>query len=346
MRGRWLVVAAFAFGVPSAASAEDDIEMDGAEAAETAPVKDPKVAQQAIASARQLVRKGDAAARAKKTDDAKARYAEAAAAYERAIEAGADVGTYVDLAAVEEKLGALDRAALHYRTVLETQGVRADLVKKATARYDELTTKIGLVTLAVKPDGTTITINGKIVGTTPLAAPLVLMPGAYTISLAADGHVSRETEIKVDEGSESERSFELEPEPQEPTQPKPPEAPVVVAAKPSAPSKTPMLVAGGAAVALVAVAGVTGVLAIGKQNQFEDASSSPQEREDARDAGKRFALVTDLCLAGAVVGGGIAAYWYFAKYRATASREQVGAKADVVPWVKADAGGFAVLGAF
>lgn len=346
MRGRWLVVAAIALAVPAPAAADDDDD------AEVARDRDPKVA---LATARQAVKKGDAATRARKADDAKARYAEAIAAFEDAIAAGADVGTYVELAAIEEKAGQLDRAAIHYRTVLAAQGVRADLVKKATARYDELTTKLGLVVLAVKPAGATITLGGKVVGTTPLADPLVLMPGTYAITIAADGHQPRDIEIEVDAGSESERTIELEAAAEDTPQPTPPPPPTVARPAPQGPSTTPMLVAGGATIALLGLAAGTGVLAVGKHNQFEDPASTPQERADAKDSGKRLALITDISLAGAAIAGGIAVYWYVAKYRPAqrahaveraAPAGEVGAKVDLVPWVQSDAGGVTVLGSF
>ena len=79
-------------------------------------VKDPKLAKNWLAGRRsKLVQKGDALARRKKPDEAKAKYENAVTAYEKSIEAGDDLGVYSDLAAVEEKLGKLDRAATHYR---------------------------------------------------------------------------------------------------------------------------------------------------------------------------------------------------------------------------------------
>ncbi len=347
-------------GLP-AAHADDEIEMEEPAAEPSSkPAKDPAAAKKHVATAKQLVQKGDAAARAKKPDDAKASYESAVVAYEQAIEAGGDANLHYDVGLIEEKLGQLARGAMRYRRVIKAEGVRPDVVKKATARFDDVTTKIGLVMLIVKPDGATISITGKQVGTTPLAEPIVLMPGTYTFTLEAEGHVAKESELVVEPGSESERTIELEvakgrvtPKSPDPT----PEQPGDVAA-PTRPSRTPMFVAGGTAVGLIAIGAITGILAVGEHGTFDSADASPAERADARDAGKRYALITDLCIGGAVVAGGIAAYWYFAKYKpakqqATERREarrvsgpQINAKVDVVPWVKPDAGGFVLAGQF
>src|SRR5687767_643641 len=111
-------------------------------------------------AAKQLVQKGDAANRAKKADEAKTHYDNAVTAYEKAIEAGGDSAIYFELAQFEEKSGRLAGAATHYRALTKVEGARADLVKKAQARFDDLTTKTGLVTIVAKPEGTTITIDG------------------------------------------------------------------------------------------------------------------------------------------------------------------------------------------
>ncbi|MBA3397440.1 MAG: PEGA domain-containing protein [Deltaproteobacteria bacterium] len=348
-------------GTP-ATHAEDEIEMEVPPAEPTVPVKDPAAAKKHVATAKQLVQKGDAATRAKKSDAATASYESAVSLYEQAIEAGGDANLYYDLGLVEEKLGKLASAAVRYRHVIKAEGVRPDVVKRATARFDDVTTKIGLVLLIVKPDGATISIAGKQVGTAPLAEPIALMPGTYTFTLEAEGHAPKESELVVEPGSESERTIELDAA-QNPVVPKPadPTEDPVDVPSPTGPSRTPMFVAGGTAVGLIAIGAITGILAVGEHGTFDSADASSAERADARDAGKRYALITDLCIGGAVVAGGIAAYWYFTRYKPAkrkqapeqASREarratgsQINAKVDVVPWVKPDAGGFVLAGQF
>jgi hypothetical protein len=347
---------------PDAAKPPDD---GSAPAAPAAPVvKDPKVAKKWLATAQQLVQKGDWSTRAKRPADAKISYENAVTAFEKSIAAGDDLNTYALLADAEEKLGQIDRAARHYRLVVKAQaGIRPDVLKKATARFDDLATKVGVVTLIVKPDGATVSLAGTELGKAPLAEPLVLVPGTYTVALQAEGFQPREAELTVEAGSEAERTIELEavkiivraPIPSDFVEPPPP--------PPPPPSRLPLYVGGGAAVALLGAAVVTGILAVGQHGTYTSGDATAIERDDAKFNGKRLALVSDITLAGGLVAGGFTAYWYFLKYRpaqrnlteqppATVQRgvrQQDGAqsaKIDLVPWVQSTASGLTVVGVF
>lgn len=350
----------------SAQPAEPDIEMDPAGAGSgsaqaPAPVegegavvvKDPKVAKKWQTAAVQLVQKGDYLTRKQKPDEAKAQYENAVTAYTHALEASDDLNLAYDLGLVEEKLGHLDLAALALRRVTTAKaGVRPDVLKKATAKFDDLSTKVGLVTLTVNTEGATIMLGDKELGKSPLPEPLVLMPGSYTLSFSADGFQPKDSEIKVEAGSESERAIELDPikivvEPIKAD----PDAPVVEIKRPQ-PSKLPMYIGAGAALGLGTVAVITGILAVGQHSTFVAAGSTAVERADAQSNGRTLAHTTDILLGSAVVAGGFTAYWYFFKYKPAKARyakEQAPSsmsKVDVAPWVQPGSGGFVVAGSF
>jgi len=319
---------------------------DGATDEPPPVVKDPKLAKKLARAALQLVRKGDYQARRKREDEAKAHYVDAIAAYKKAIETGDDLSVYFELALVEEKLGRIDDAVKHLRVVVNaTEGVRPDVQKKANDKRDELLMQVGLVRLQVQPEGTTISIDGAEVGTAPLSEALVLMPGTYTLTFASDGYQPKDAELNVEAGSETDRTFELEPI-QIVVEPVPAEddepAPV---APPATPSKIPLYVGGGVTVAALGVGITTGLLAVGKHGTFTSSDVTRSERDDAQSAGKRFALISDISLGTAVLAAGFTAYWYFAKYKpglASAEPERRApemSKLDVVPWVQRDAGG-------
>lgn len=331
-----------------------DIEMgsgDEAKPDDGAPVKDAKVAKKWLAAAKELVAKGDGFAK-KKPDDAKAAYENAVTAYAKAIEAGDDIGVNFQLAQVEDKLGQTDAAARHYRMVATAKtGVPAALVKQAQAKFDDASTKVGLVTLTVTPDGTTIANGTTKLGKTPLTEPLILMPGTYTLTLSSDGYVSRDTELKVEAGSESERKLDLEPVKMSVETPPrtggtddaPPQSKAPV-------SKIPMYVGAGAAGALLLTSVITGLTARSWHNTFVAPGTSKDERDFAHDAGRHWAHVTDACLVGGVLAGGFAAAWYVFKIRAAgehpAETVRVVPKVDMIPWVQPDAGGLGLAGSF
>lgn len=352
-----LVLVAVLLPLPVFAQPDDEQPAEGEVEPAEAP-KDPRAAKTWVAAGKELMGKGDQLAKRNKIDDAKTQWTNAATAFEKAIKWGEDPNVYADLAAAEEKLGKLDLAATHYRHVIATKtGVKADVMKRAKARFDDLSTKVGLVTLIVKPEGATISIAGEEVGKAPMNEPLILMPGTYTVSFAADGHQPKDIELKVDEGSESERTLELDaikvnieaPKPQEEEE----EYEEITASRPS---KLPLYIGGGATIGFAAVGLVTGILAVGKHGTFTDPDSSTPERNDAKSSGKNLAVITDVALGGAVIAAGFTAYWYFAKYRpaqakhsaetASASRSRSRSKFLMAPWVQTDAGGFAVAGSF
>jgi hypothetical protein len=311
-----------------------------------APVKDPKVAKKWQAAAVQLVQKGDYFAKKGKTDDAKAQYENAITAFQKAVEASDDLSYYFDIAGVEDKLGKFDDAAKHYRMLATAkEGVKPDLIKKAAAKLDDESVKIGIVTLAVKPEGATVTLGSTELGLTPLEQPLILLPGTYTLSLSAPGFQPKDTEIKVEAGSESERSIELEPIKIVVEPIKPSEVGTVVDTGPTKPNKLPIYVGGGVAAAAFGTAVITGILAVGQHSTYVAKDSTATERADAHDNGKTLALITDLSLGVSLAAGGFTAYYYYYyKYRKPheksepAKRAPEMTKLDVVPWVKPGGG--------
>ena len=360
MGGRSLAVAVIAGLVveivPGSATAQQDPSADVPVA--PAPPKDPKQSKRWLAAAHELVQKGDAATRRKQVDDARSHYASAIIALEKALDAGDDVNLNFELASVREKLGDFAEAVKRYRTIVNVKAnARADLVKKATTRIDELSAKVGMVTLTIAPDGTMISLGGVELGTSPLPESLVLMPGSYKFSFVAEGYKPKESELKVEEGSESERSIELEPvgkiiidNPRKPVV----EPPATTTA--SRPSKLPLYVGAGATIAFAGIATVTGILAVGQHTTYVAAGTRPADRSDAHDTGRRLAHITDACLGGAVIAGAFTAYWYYVKYRPAqrnASHEARGAeinapaaKVDVVPWVQPGTSGVSIAGWF
>jgi hypothetical protein len=341
---------------PSWGSGSDEIEMDpegsgsgsaGSGSDSTAPVKDPKVAKKWLGAAHELVAKGDALAKQKKLDDAKPQWENAATAFEKAIEAGDDINVYVELAMVEDKLDRFAEAVAHYKQVIGGTGAKPATVKQAQAKLDELSARVGYVTLTVLPDETTIMLGDKQLGVSPLKQPLVMAPGTYTLSLSSAGYESKDIEIKVDAGSESERKIELPPkkievhvEPPEPPPPPPPPPEVPM---------WPLYAGAGATAGLVVTATITGIAAISKHHTFTAPDTSHADRLDAQANGKTLAHVTDACLGGAVIAAGFTAYYYLYRYKPaqdTAPAKHDQAKLDVLPWVQPQAGGITVVGKF
>ncbi len=357
-------VARAAPGDGSGAKGSDDVDVDGdapppaptptptpptptgtspADTPPAAPVKDPKVAKRWLQAAQELVKRGDALTKEGKPDDAKPEYTNAVTAYQKAIDAGEDNNVAFALAQAEDKAGMLVEERQQLKAIAAATGIKPDIAKKAAAMLDAVSGKLGVITLNIKPDGTSVTINGNTVGTSPLAQPLVMLPGTYTAYLAAEGFQPKDVELKIDAGSESDRTLELTPVPVviKPVGYEPEPPPVV-----PKPSLVPMIVGAGATGALIIVSSITGVSAISQHKVYVAPHSTAAQRTDARINGKDLAHVTDACLASAIVAAGFTAYWYQFRYRPGERAYEAAPKTAVAPWVQPDGGGLSVAGSF
>lgn len=332
-----------------------------------APVKDPKAAKKWHEAGKQLVQKGDYNTRKNKLDDAKAQYENAVTAFEKALETGDDLNVHYDLGLAQEKLGKLDLAAKQMRIVVNTKaGIKPDIMKKATAKWDDLSTKVGLLTLTINTEETTVSLAGVEIGKSPLPEPIVLMPGSYTFSFASDGYQPKDVELKIEAGSESERTIELEPIKIVVEPPRKDPGPPVEVVKPEKPNMLPIYIGGGVAAAALLTTIITGIIATSNHSTFVAPESTFDEREDARVAGQNAAVVSDVMLLTTVAAAGFTGYWYWFKYRpalkkykgedeAPPAGGRPGApnpddismtKVHLVPWVKTDAGGLSFAGSF
>jgi hypothetical protein len=318
-----------------------------------APAKDPKLAKKLYAAAQGFERKGDQLTRQNKADDAKAQYVEAVNAYEKAIEQAEPVDPTwtLALAVAEDKSGDPASAYKQVKALVATQPpLKADVLKKAQAKLDELDGKVGKVTLSVKPDGTQIMMAGKTVGEAPMTEALVLSPGTYTVSFAAVGFEPKDAELKIEAGSESERKIDLTPvkvqiHPRE-AEPEP-EHPIAMK-----PNMMPLYVGGGATAVLLVTSIVYDFKAKHQHDIFTAKNTTTPDRLDAHDNGKLFAHVADITLVGTLGAAAFTGYWYWFKVRpAMAAQGSVGAtekqaKVEVAPWVEPGATGFIVGGQF
>jgi len=320
------------------------------------PSPDPKEAKRWMNAGDTLIKRGDQLARRNKAAEAQSQYERALVSYQKALELTGNVQVYYAIAAAEEKLGKQTDALLHYRKVAVQVTDNPQLVELATGRLAALSQDVGLFTATIDPAGAELAIDGTSIGTSPMPEPVVLQPGTYSLQISADGYQPLEVKLEIEAGSESERTFKLEPIAVVFEKPK--EAPRPVVRKVIPPPSTALLWIGGtAALVFTGVATTTGVVALSKHNTFKDPQSTQAERDAARDSGKKLSLATDLCLIGAVVAAGFTTYYYFSVYRpkarahrrkpadrrARAGQErESGPKVVVAPWVQPSIGGLAV----
>lgn len=328
---------------PVAAQPDDNPPGDTGDGDGGAPK--PEDAKRWMAAGDTLIKKGDYLTKKGKTADAQSQYERALIAYQKALAASGNSQVYYAIAAAEEKLGKTKDAVLHYRKVtLEVTG-NAKLVDLANQRLGELAMAVGLFTATSDPPNADLSLDGQSIGKTPMADPIVLDPGNYTLVISADGYQPLEVKLAIEAGSESERTFKLDPVPVVFEKPKVAPKKVIPPKPPSRPSSVPLWISGTTTLGFTVVGTVTGLLALSKHKTFLDESKPPDVRESARKSGKKLAITTDLCTIGAVVAAGFTVYWYFGQYRPKARKFRKSAEhpdVSVVPWIAPSIGGVAI----
>ena len=150
-----------------------------------------------------FLKAGDKLLKRKKTADAQAQYERALAAYQKAFELVPNPQILFPVAVAHDKLGHWAEAARNYRRFL-TQVAAPDPGLKAEAekRLEAAKLNLGVVSLVVTPDGAHVTLSGTEIGVAPLADPLFLDAGEYTLAFDADGYFKEPTvsELAADEG--------------------------------------------------------------------------------------------------------------------------------------------------
>jgi tetratricopeptide (TPR) repeat protein len=122
------------------------------------------------------------------------KYQEAYEAYNKAwaLQQGFDIAG--NLGNVEIELGKYRDAVIHLRYVIANLPPSYDPERreKVLSRTKELLngalTHVALVTLAIEPDGATVSVDGEDVGTTPLTSELVLAEGKHSLVAKLDGY--------------------------------------------------------------------------------------------------------------------------------------------------------------
>lgn len=182
------------------------------------------------------------------------------------------------LAEVEMRRGRYVEAAQHWQYVLTT--IPGDLTEKraqAAQHLKECRPHVGALTVQVKPDGSSIYVDGAVVGESPLAREIYVQPGDHELYAEKSGKRSPIRFLRISGGSKL--SFELVvPEPAPPPQTSPPTTAVPVVGRTlgqertGSSIRTPALIVG---LVLTASAAAVGTVFVLKSNAASrDASAA------------------------------------------------------------------------
>jgi len=128
------------------------------------------------------------------------RHAEAIALFEQAYTLTHDAMILYNIGQVAARMGNLPRARESLERFLADEQDAESLERGQKALADVLARWPGAVRVTSETVGALVEIDGTPAGTTPLAGPLELTPGAHTVRLTAPGKVASERPITVTAG--------------------------------------------------------------------------------------------------------------------------------------------------
>ncbi len=225
----------------------------------------------------------------------------------------------------------------------------ATVVERALVALEKF---VGTVAVSASVEGATVAVDGEVVGTTPLAVPVVLDPGPHTLVVQKDGYERLERPIDVTAGTKTALAVTLVAQtpatgapapaaaaPASTEAPAPEQARGASAGEASGRRWGPLVYSGfGLAAAGVVVGGVTGALAFGKAAAVGDkchGTDCPTSVDGDLHAGLTLATVSTVSFVAAGVGAavGVAGLLLAPRRENTPSANGAGAGASVTPWI-------------
>ncbi len=97
-----------------------------------------------------------------------------------------------NLGNVEVQLGKYKEAVVHLTYVLDNLPLTVDnrdvIMQKTREKLADAKRHVAVIRLNLTPVGATVTLNGAVIGTTPLVEPLILDPGNYQLAAQKPGY--------------------------------------------------------------------------------------------------------------------------------------------------------------
>jgi tetratricopeptide (TPR) repeat protein len=265
-------------------------------------------------------------------------YSVALAEFERVYELVPDYRVLYNIGQVSIQLGHYARALLTLREYVARGGneLPADRAKAVQADMDLLAGRTASIVLEVEPEGVEVTVDGRVIGTTPLTEPVVVDVGERRVELKRTGFVSQEQTLSLAGGDRYVAQVKLLPEStaDQSSRTSPPIAglaPDALRPIPERKVKAGVWIGYGAAGALAAGAIVSGALGASSAGKLKDLRNTQgttrDELDHAHDRAKTQLLVADVLGAAAIVTGAVTLYFHISG----SGKERQHAKNDV--WV-------------
>jgi len=269
---------------------------------------------------------------------AEGKYAEACPKFAESYRLDAATGTLLNLAACHESEKKLATAWTEFTEAAASarRDQRDDRVKFADEHLAAIEPKLSRLTVTVAPNAEVPDLKLQLDGVMVLAAargvPAPVDPGEHVVEAQAPGRKPWSQRVRINEEAQSLTVtvplLDVEAPAAPPTpEPTPLPATPPTAETPARPVPASVYVAGSATVVLAVGAAVTGI-------------SYMNHRTDETKA-HPLGVANIAFIVGAVVGGGVTAYFYFTR----PSKASSAASVTFMPWLAPSGGGVAIGGA-
>jgi hypothetical protein len=231
--------------------------------------------------------------------------------FERAYQLSDNYRVLYNIGQVRIQLGRYAKAKEALEAYLTQGGSKLTAERAEAVRKDLATLAERTATLSVKTnqDGADISLDGKVIGTSPLAAPVVVDAGEHSLVLHKSGFYDKSQSLTLAGHDDLELSLDLAPISVEgPAQVA--QVPIVTPAHKT--SHTAVYVSWAATGVLAATAGVVGYFGVTKANDLDSLRGTLGATRDQLDSAKSSArtlfAVSDVATGLAAVAGGVALY--------------------------------------
>ncbi len=190
-------------------------------------------------------------------------------------------------AQAEAKSGRPRDAAEHLELYLREVRVSTIEDKQAAQKlFGEVTEKLGTWIVKVSIEGADVYLDGKLVGKSPLAAPLFVEPNSHEVEARKEGFLSEKDMLVAAPNTESETMLAMKPVPVEikPKGPDPDEKPILPPPPPSPKWRTYGIIGGGALTALGLGLGIGLTVSAGVKGDEADAQLADLRRTTPKDS--------------------------------------------------------------
>jgi len=233
----------------------------------------------------------------------------AAIEFERAYSVVPDYRVLYNIGQVRIQLGEYARARLALEQYLKEGGEKVSAERRTAVENDlqMLAGRTATLSIVTNVPGAEIVVDDRVVGTAPLAQPLLVDAGEHRVLVRAPGREQRESRVTLAGLDSADVRLDLE---------KIADRPTTIVQQVKGPEKSnhnTWLVASWSATGTFAIgATVTGLLGIKAANELDDLRNDPKATRSSLDSSQRRArtllLAADVLGAAALAAGGVALY--------------------------------------